>query len=142
MYTKKNKVVSSHKQSKVCTNIVIFSTNAAGVVTGKAESLRNKISATNANIVTVQETHSTRKGQIKMPESFVVFETIRKAKNEGTMCAIKEDLSPKLIEEYNNPFELLVVEVKTKGQGHTCDNRLWSTGKLGRGQKNPIFLST
>ena len=53
MYTKKNKVVSSHKQSKVCTNIVMFSTNGAGVVTGKAESLRNEISATNTNIVTV-----------------------------------------------------------------------------------------
>ena len=92
----------------------MFSTNAAGVVTGKAESLRNEIKATQANIVTIQETHSTRKGQIRMHESFVVFEAIRKAKNGGTMCAIHEDFSPKLIEEYNNPFELLVVEVKTK----------------------------
>ena len=30
----------------------------------------------------------------------------------GTMCAIHEDLNPKLIEEYNDPFELLVVEVE------------------------------
>ena len=103
-----------HKPSKVRPSIKMFSTNAAGVVTGKAESLRNEIKATQANIVTIQETHSTRKGQIRMHESFVVFEAIRKAKNGGTMCAIHEDFSPKLIEEYNNPFELIVVEVKTK----------------------------
>ena len=37
-----------------------------------------------ANIVTVQETHSNRKGRILMPRQFVVFEAIRKAKCGGS----------------------------------------------------------
>ena len=51
-----------------------------------------------------------------MIDSFVVFEAIRTAKHRGTMCAIHEDLSPKLIEEYNEQFELLVVEIKTNSK--------------------------
>ena len=47
-----------------------------------------------------------------MPRGFVTFEAIRKAKHGGTLCAIMEELSPKLVEEYNKPFELLVVEVE------------------------------
>jgi exonuclease III len=98
---------------KVNKNIKIFSTNAAGLLS-KGESLVNEIHATSANIVTVQETHCTSKGRIKMHTSFVIFEAIRKAKHGGTMCAIHEDFSPKLIEEYDDPFELLVVEIETK----------------------------
>ena len=99
------------KDNKV---IKIFSTNAAGIKSGKAESLVNEVKATGANIVTIQETHSIRKGRIKMHNSFVIFESIRPRKHGGTLCAIHEDLSPKLIAEYNNPFELIVVEVETK----------------------------
>ena len=90
----------------------MYSTNGAGVVKGKAESLRSEVEATSANIVTIQETHSLSKGQVKMPRGFVIFEAIRKAKHGGTLCAIREELSPKLVEEYNEPFELLVVEVE------------------------------
>ena len=78
-------------------------------MTGKLDSLVAEVKATNANIVTVQETHSNRKGKVVMPKHFVVFEAIRPAKNGGTLCAVHEDLNPKLIEEYNNPFEMLVV---------------------------------
>ena len=92
--------------------IVIYSTNGAGVVNGKTASLRSEVLATNANIVTIQETHCVRKGKIHMPQGFVVFEAIRKAKHGGTMCAIREELNPKLIEEYHDTFELLVVEVE------------------------------
>ena len=41
---------------------------------------------------------------------------IRKRKGGGTLVAIKEDLNPKLIEEYSDEFELLVVEVETREQ--------------------------
>ena len=129
IYKRNEKV--SHKPNKVSRNIKIFSTNAAGVVTGKVESLRNEVKATKANIVTLQETHSTAKGQIIMNDSFVVFEAIRRAKHGGTMCAIHEDLSPKLIEEYNEQFELLVVEIKTNSKDISHD-RLRTSGKLGR----------
>ena len=81
--------------------IKIFSTNAAGLLSGKLESLRSQVIATGANIVTIQETHSLRKGKIKMPAGFVIFEAIRQAKHRGKMCAISQDLKPKLIEEYN-----------------------------------------
>ena len=49
-----------------------------------------------------------------MDPMFVVFESIRKKKCGGTMIAIHKDLNPKLIEEYNDDFELLVVEVDTE----------------------------
>ena len=65
------------KKRKNSKTIKIFSTNAAGVVTGKMDSLRSEVKATEANIITVQETHSTRKGKIVMPKEFVVFEAIR-----------------------------------------------------------------
>ena len=96
--------------------IKLFSTNAAGVVTGKTDSLNNEVKATGANIVAIQETHSMQKGRIKFHNNFVVFEAIRKAKHGGTMCAVNKNLNPKLIEEYNSPFELLVVEVETKNK--------------------------
>ena len=83
-------------------------------MSGKAESLVNEVNATSANIITIQETHSIRKGRVKLPNSFVIFEAIRKAKHGGTMCAVHEDLRPKLIEEYSDPFELLVVEIETR----------------------------
>ena len=42
----------------------------------------------------------------------VVFESIRTKKGGGTICAIHQDLNPKLVEEYNEPFEMIVVEVE------------------------------
>ena len=35
-----------------------------------------------------------------------------KKKGGGTMCAVREELKPKLIEEYSEQFELLVVEIE------------------------------
>ena len=76
-------------------------------------SLRSEVRNTQANIVTIQETHSTQKGKILMDSEFVVFESIRKKKGGGTLVAIHEDLNPHLIEEYSDEFELIVVEVDT-----------------------------
>ena len=47
-----------------------------------------------------------------MPDGFMTFEAICKAKNGGTMCAIHQDFNPKLIETYEDPFELIVVEIE------------------------------
>ena len=84
-------------------HIKMFSTNAAGLVNGKVQSLNNEVKATSSNIVTKQETHS-----IKMPDCFVIFESIRKAKHGGTLCAVQENMNPRLIEEYSDPIKLLV----------------------------------
>ena len=93
--------------------VKMFSTNGAGITKGKQNSLRNEVMNTKSNVVTAQETHSTEKGKIKIT-NFITFEAIRKKKGGGTIIAVHEDLSPKLIEEYSEEFELLVVEIKTK----------------------------
>ena len=88
--------------------IKMFCTNGAGVVNEKIDSLINEVKATGATLVTVQETHSRRKGRI-MIENMVVFEVIRNKKGGGTICAIHQDLNPKMIEAYNEPFEMIIV---------------------------------
>ena len=100
----------------VVKHIKMFSTNAAGLVNGKVQSLNSEVKATSSNIVTIQETHSVRKGRIKIPDGFVIFESIRKAKHGGTLCAVQEDMNPRLIDEYNDPFELLVVEIEVQNR--------------------------
>ena len=91
----------------------LFSTNAASVINGKQESLNSEIICTKSNVVTLQETHAPKKGKIAIP-NFVIFEAIRKRKGGGTLVAAHEDLNPKLISEYDDDFEILVVEIETK----------------------------
>ena len=107
--------MTKHVQSKCASHLKIFSTNAASIINGKLESLKSEVIATQANIVTLQETHSKKKGKIKIP-NFVVFEAIRPKKGGGTLIAVHDNLEPKLIEEYNEEFELIVVEVELKEQ--------------------------
>ena len=116
-YINHNKKTGTNKTiNNINKSVIIYSTNGAGAVNGKAESLKSQVLATNANIVTIQETHCVRKGRIKMPQGFVIFEAIQKEKHGVTMCAIREELEPKLIEEYHDPFELLVVECKVNSK--------------------------
>ena len=63
---------TKHVRPKSVDHIKIFSTNGAGIKNGKADSLRAEVRNTQANIVTLQETHSTQKGKIKMEKEFVV----------------------------------------------------------------------
>jgi exonuclease III len=95
------------------TRLKIFSTNGAGVVGGKLKSLQAAVLNTNANLVTLQETHSKRKGKIQLVDH-VTFEAIRKAKGGGTLISAHKDLNPKLIVQYEEEFELLVVEIELK----------------------------
>ena len=62
----------------------------------------------------LQETHFTQKGKIKLDKNCVIFEAIRNKKGGGTALAVHEDLKPKLIQEYSDEFELLVVQIKTE----------------------------
>ena len=57
----------------------IFSTNAAGLVNGKMESLRSEVLNMKSNLITVQETHFRKKGKFKIP-NFIIFESIRAKK--------------------------------------------------------------
>ena len=51
-----------------------------------------------------------------MNSKLVVFEAIRKRKGGGTLLAVHEDFNPKLVEEYSDEFELIVVEITTEDQ--------------------------
>ena len=104
----------NHMSGKCATNLKLFSANCASLKNGKMASLKSEVKCTMANIVTLQETHFREKGKIKLDREFVIFEAIRAKKGGGTAIAIHEDLKPKLIEEYSEEFELLVVEVMTE----------------------------
>ena len=108
-----NKKQYVNKQSMV--GLKMFSTNGAGIVGGKLKSLIAEVTSTRASLVTIQETHSKKKGKIKFCD-MIVFEAIRKSKGGGTLIACKKYLNPKLIEEYEGEFELLVVEIELKGR--------------------------
>ena len=91
--------------------IKIYTTNAAGLKS-KMKSLSAQVKSLDIPIFTVQETHFTTKGKIKI-DGYIVFESIRtKKKNGGTAIGVHETLNPVLIEEYSSEFELLVVEIK------------------------------
>ena len=56
------------------------------------------------------------KGKIKVNE-YVIFEAIRKnRKKGGTAIGVHTSLNPVLIQEYNEEFELLVVELKVQNK--------------------------
>ena len=99
------------RQSNI--GLKMFSTNGAGVVGGKLKSLLAALKQTQANLVTLQETHSKRKGKILI-DDHILFEAIRKAKGGGTLIAGHKALNPMLITQYEEEFELLVVEIELK----------------------------
>ena len=68
---KKKKKVKRGGMKKKKQELVLFSTNAAGLKT-KIQSLKNEINNISASIFTVQETHFAKKGKIKM-ENFYNF---------------------------------------------------------------------
>ena len=106
---KKKKKVKRGGMKKKKQELVLFSTNAAGLKT-KIQSLKNEINNISASIFTVQETHFAKKGKIKM-ENFTIFEAIRKKHNGGTIIGVHNSLKPMLISEYCDEFELIVVEI-------------------------------
>ena len=61
----------------------------------------------------VQETHFQKKGTFQM-NNFQIFECIRKNKEKGgTLIGIHSSLNPILVSEYDNMFELIVVETSS-----------------------------
>ena len=63
---------------------------------------------------TLQETHFTHRGKIRLDSNFIVFKAIRAKKGGKTAIAIHEDKNPKLIEEHTDEYEQLAVEIRTK----------------------------
>ena len=89
----------------------LFHANEAGMKF-KDEGLKNKIKYFESNIFSINETHYTNKGKLKI-DNFEMFEAIRKKRDKGgTLLGIHKGLNPILINEYSD--------------------RIWPTGKLAR----------
>ena len=95
-------------------SLIILSANSEGLKS-KIESLKYELKTLNAAIFTLQETHLSRKGMLKL-ENFEIFEAIRKKHNGGTMIGVNRALEPALIKDYNEEFELIVVEIKIQNK--------------------------
>ena len=108
----KSKEIKETKNVGGAKVIKMLSTNAAGLVKGKVKSLLEAIEYHNPNIICIQETHFRRKGRFKL-NNFTVFEAIRDTKCGGIMIVIKNYLNPKLVNEYNEGFELIIVHITT-----------------------------
>ena len=106
---KKKKKINRGKKKKE-SELCIMSANAAQLK-GKIISFKSELKKSNAGIFTVQESHFPTKGKLKI-EDFEIFEAIRKKAKGGTIIGAHKGLSPCLIQEYENEFELLVIEVK------------------------------
>ena len=93
----------------------MLSNNIAGLKC-KVQSLKSKLKDTNASLFTLQETHFLKKGQLEVKD-YEIFEAIRKTKeNGGTLLGAHKDLKPFLIKQYEDEFELIVVEIEIKGE--------------------------
>ena len=109
--SKKKKSVKRGHGKKSLHSVPIFSANCAGC-NNKIKSLVDNVNHLGAGIFTLQETHFKRKGRLNSHFSeFEIFESIRKKQKGGTVIGAHKSLSPILIEEYAEEFELLVVEV-------------------------------
>ena len=104
------RIIKRGKQKQKTTNLTMFSNNLASL-RAKLKSFKMEIKRVDAAIFTLQETHSTSKGKFHF-DDFETFETIRKNKEKGgTMIGVHKSLKPKLINEYDETFELLVIEI-------------------------------
>ena len=76
-----------------------------------------------------------------MYKSFVIFEAIRTKKGGGTAIAVHENLKPKLIEEYSDDFEILVVEVKADKHDIRVISGYGPQENLEEDKRLPFFLA-
>ena len=75
-YQKHQKNRKSKKHTNNAKELVLFTTNAAGLKL-KSDSLKSELNYLNVGIFTVQETHYKKKGSLKI-EDWVIFEAIRR----------------------------------------------------------------
>ena len=73
-------------------------------------SLKHQIKEWYAAMFSVQETQFKKRGKFQY-DDFIIFEAIRKNNEKGgTMVGIHKYFEPVLVEEYEENFELLVIE--------------------------------
>ena len=90
------------------TVLKVISTNSQG---DKFLSLASLVKVKKASVFVVQETQARKKGKHQL-EHFVIYESKRSKIGGGSMMGFHESLNPVLVSNYENEFELMVVEVK------------------------------
>ena len=102
-------IVKRGKKKHKETELIILSTNAASLKS-KLKSFKSELKRSQAGIFTLQETHMSTKGKVQFND-FITFEAMRKVKAKGgAMIGVHSALKPVLISEYNDTFEIIVVE--------------------------------
>ena len=134
---KKIKTYKSKKHSKTTktqnTYVNNLSTNAAGLK-NKLDGFKNKVKYFNSSIFTVQETKFSKKGRFHL-DDYHIFEAIC----GGTMIGVHIDLKPVLVKEYSDQFELLVVEIVTKGTTMRLLSGYGPQENLDKKERSPFF---
>ena len=92
----KKKVIRRGNKNKTEITLTILSNNVAGLK-NKTESLKFEIQNSNVALFTLQESHFTKKGRLKI-DGFEIFEAIRKNKKDGgTVIGAFKSLNPVLV---------------------------------------------
>ena len=116
-----------------------MSTNAAQLK-GKLNSFKSELKYSNVGLFTLQETHYATKGKVRI-EGFEIFEAIRKKVKGGTMIEAHKGLKPVLITEYNEEFELLVIEIKIANKEIRIMSGYGPQETWPEQQRTPFFLA-
>ena len=133
------KKINRGKNKNKESELIMMSTNAAQLK-GKLKSFKNELKRSNAGLFTVQETHYATKGKVQI-ENFEVFEAIRTKVKGGTMIGAHKALSPCLIKEYSNEFELLVVEIQVANREIRVISGYGPQENLPETERMPFFLA-
>ena len=104
------------------------------------QSFKNELKSNDISIFTVQETHFRKKGTFKSKD-FEIFESIRKKQKGGTMIGVHKALNPMLIKEYDDDFELLVVEIKIANTEVRIISGYGPQENLTENDRLPFFLA-
>ena len=137
---KPKKIVKRGKNKNRETTLNIFSTNAASL-SAKLNSLKSELKRCQASLFTLQETHYSKKGKVVI-EDFEIFEAIRKGKMKGgTMIGAHKGLKPVLINELNDPFEILVIEIVVANKEIRVISGYGPQESWTEQQKEPFFRS-
>ena len=124
-----------NKEADLC----IISANAAQLK-GKISSFKSELKKANAGIFTMQESHYVTKGKLKI-EDFQIFEAIRRKAKGGTIIGAHKGLNPCLIEEYDNDFELLVIEIKLTNKEIRIISGYGPQENWSENERMPFFLA-
>ena len=135
---RKNKTVKRGKRQNKVASLNIFSNNAASLKS-KLKSFKHELKQTDAGLFTIQETHFPSKGKVEI-ENYEIFKAIRKTKEKGgTMIGAHKALKPVLIMEYNETFELLVIEINVANKDIRIISGYGPQENWSEDEKKPFF---